>query len=184
MTHNSFKVLTDNQVLKHFKTTQKLFFKQCHYFNLILDFNFHIKYCSEKANIKTDAFTRMLNCIPDNENERIQKHYQVLLSSEQFQIAVLKREESTQQSTLSKHNFYKQIKEVNQIDRKLKQIKKKCVKQSEKWYDTVSKKTMIQNSIFYKNHYLWVSENIITEFFQLTHNESFNDHQRQNQTRN
>ena len=34
MTHNSFKVLTDNQILKHFKTVQKLSFKQCYYLNL------------------------------------------------------------------------------------------------------------------------------------------------------
>ena len=66
-----FEVLTDNQVLKHFKTVQKLFFKQCCYFNLISDFNFYIKYCSEKANVKADAFIKISNCIPDNENEKI-----------------------------------------------------------------------------------------------------------------
>ena len=71
MIYNSFEVLTDNQALKHFKITQKLFFKQCCYFNLILDFNFHIKYHSEKANIKADTFTRMSDCIPGDENEKI-----------------------------------------------------------------------------------------------------------------
>ena len=71
MTHNSFKVLIDNQALKHFKTAQKLFFKQCHYFNLISDFNFHIKYHSEKANVKADILIRMSDCIPDNEDEKI-----------------------------------------------------------------------------------------------------------------
>ena len=75
MTHNSFEVLTDNQTLKHFKTAQKLFFKQCHYLNLISDFDFHIKYCSEKANVKADALIKMSDCIPDNEDKRIQKHY-------------------------------------------------------------------------------------------------------------
>ena len=88
----------------------------------------------------------------------------MLLSSEQFQVTALKGGESTQQSILNKHNFYKQIKKTNQIDRKLKQIKKKCVKQSEKWHDTVSEKAVIQNLILYKNHCLWVSESMITEF--------------------
>ena len=37
----------------------------------------------------------------------------MLLSLKQFQIAVLKEEESTQQSISDKHNFYKQIKETN-----------------------------------------------------------------------
>ena len=69
--NNSFKVLTDNQALKHFKTAQKLSSKQCHYLNLISDFNFHIKYHSERINIKTDIFTKMSNYILDNENERI-----------------------------------------------------------------------------------------------------------------
>ena len=75
MTHNPFKVLTDNQTLKHFKTAQKLFFRQCHYFNLISDFDFHIKYYSKKANAKTDTFIRMSDCISDNEDEKIQGHY-------------------------------------------------------------------------------------------------------------
>ena len=56
----------------------------------------------------------------------------MLLSSKQFQIAVLERRESTQQSTSDKHNFYKQIKKANQINKKLEQIKKRCVKQSER----------------------------------------------------
>ena len=71
MIYDSFKVLTDNQALKHFKTVQKLFFRQCHYFNLISNFDFYIKYCSERANVKTNIFTRMSNCIPGNEDKRI-----------------------------------------------------------------------------------------------------------------
>ena len=70
----------------------------------------------------------MLDCILDDEDERIQECYQVLLPPEQFQVTALEGGESTQQGILSKHNFYKQIKEANQVDRKLKQIKKKCVK--------------------------------------------------------
>ena len=68
---DSFKVLIDNQTLKHFKTVQKLFSKQYYYFNLISDFNFYIKYYSEKANVKADVFIKMSDCIPDDENERI-----------------------------------------------------------------------------------------------------------------
>ena len=71
ITCDPFKVLTDNQTLKHFKTVQKLFSRQCCYFNLISDFNFHIKYCSGKANARVDAFIRMSDHIPDDENERI-----------------------------------------------------------------------------------------------------------------
>ena len=84
MTCNPFKVLTDNQALKHFKTVQKLSSKQCHYLNLISDFDFHIKYHFEKANVKTDTLTRMLNCIPGDEDKKIQEHYQVLLPLEWF----------------------------------------------------------------------------------------------------
>ena len=143
MIHNSFKVLTDNQTLKHFKTAQKLSSRQCYYFNLISDFNFHIKYCPEKVNAKADTLIRMSNCIPDNENERIQGCYQVLLSLKWFQVAALKGGESTQQGTPSECDFYKQVKEVNQVDRKLKQIKKKCVKCLEKWCDTVLKGAVV-----------------------------------------
>ena len=84
-----------------------------------------------------------------------------------------------QQGTPDKHNFYEQTKKANQVNRKLKQIKKRCVKQSERWCDTVLKKTMIQNLILYKNHHFWISESIITELLQFTHNESFSDYQRQ-----
>ena len=52
MIYNSFKVLT-------------------YYFNLILNFNFYIKYHFEKANVKTDTFTKISDCILNNENERI-----------------------------------------------------------------------------------------------------------------
>ena len=44
----------------------------------------------------------------------------MLLSLKQFQVAVLKGGESIQQGTPGKHNFYEQIKEVNQVDRELK----------------------------------------------------------------
>ena len=70
-----FEVLTDNQILKYFKTVQKLFFKQCCYLNLISDFDFHIKYYFKKTNAKIDVFIKMLNCIPDDEDERIQECY-------------------------------------------------------------------------------------------------------------
>ena len=48
-----------------------------------------------------------------------------------------------QQGTLSKHNFYEWVKKANQVNRELKQIKKRCVKQLEKWYDTVSEKAVV-----------------------------------------
>ena len=121
----------------------------------------------------------MLNCIPNNEDERIQRCYQVLLPSEWFQITALEGGESMQQGTPGKHNFYEQAKEANWVDRELKQIKKRCVEQSEKWHDTVLKEAVIQNSIFYKNHHLWVPKSMITEFFQLTHNEPPSDYQGQ-----
>ena len=107
----------------------------------------------------------------------------MLLPPEQFQVTTLKEGESTQQGILSKHNFYEQINKTNQVERELKQIKKKCVKQSEKWHDIVSERAVIQNSILYKNHHFWVPESMITELLQLTHNEPPSDHQEQNQTR-
>ena len=79
MTYNSFKVLINNQILKHFKTVQKQFFKQYCYFNLISDFNFYIKYCFEKVNIRINMLIKMSDCIFGDKNKRIQKHYQVLL---------------------------------------------------------------------------------------------------------
>ena len=50
-------------------------------------------------------FIRMSDCIFDDENEKIQECYQVLLSLKQFQIAVLKGRKSTQQSIFNKHDF-------------------------------------------------------------------------------
>ena len=49
----------------------------------------------------------MSDCISGNENEKIQKCYQMLLSLKWFQIAVLKEGKNIQQSTPSEHNFYK-----------------------------------------------------------------------------
>ena len=68
---DSFKILTNNQTLKHFKTIQKLFFRQYCYFNLISDFNFYIKYYFEKINIKVNTFIKISDCISDNENKKI-----------------------------------------------------------------------------------------------------------------
>ena len=105
-----------------------MFFKQCCYLNLISDFNFYIKYHFKKANIKADVFIKMSDCISDDEDERIQKCYQMLLSLKWFQITALKEGESMQQNISSEHDFYKWVKEINQVNKKLKQIKKKCVK--------------------------------------------------------
>ena len=66
-----FEVLTDNQALKHFKTVQKLFFRQCCYFNLISDFNFYTKYYSGKVNVKIDVLIKMSDCILGDKDERI-----------------------------------------------------------------------------------------------------------------
>ena len=93
--------------------------------------NFHIKYCFGKTNVRADTFTKMSDYISDDEDERVQEHYQVLLSPEQFQVAALEGGESMQQGTPSKHNFYEQAKEANQVNRELEQIKKRCVEQSE-----------------------------------------------------
>ena len=71
MIYDPFEVLINNQTLKHFKIIQKLSSKQCHYFNLISDFNFHIKYHFKKVNVKADTFIKMSDCISDDENERI-----------------------------------------------------------------------------------------------------------------
>ena len=62
---------------------------------------------------------RMSNCIPDNKDEKIQGCYQMLLPPEQFQVTTLEGGESTQQGTPSKHDFYEQVKEANQVDREL-----------------------------------------------------------------
>ena len=103
----------------------------------------------------------------------------MLLPPEQFQVTALEGGESMQQGTPSKHNFYERVKEVNQVNRELEQIKKRCVEQLEGWHDTVSEGAVIQDSIFYKDHHLWVSESIITELLQFTHNESPSGHQGQ-----
>ena len=50
-------------------------FKQCCYFNLILDFDFYIKYCFEKVNIKANVFIKMSDCIFGDEDEKIQDYY-------------------------------------------------------------------------------------------------------------
>ena len=78
----------------------------------------------------------------------------MLLSSEWFQVTALEGGESMQQGTPSEHNFYEQVKEVNQVDKELKQIKKRYVKQLEGWHDTVLKGAVVQDSILYKNHHL------------------------------
>ena len=85
----------------------------------------------------------MSDCIPGDEDERIQGHYQVLLSLKWFQVAALEGGESTQQGTPGEHNFYEWVKEVNQVDRELEQIKKRCVKHLKGWCDTVLKGAVI-----------------------------------------
>ena len=62
----------------------------------------------------------MSDYILDDENEKIQRHYQVLLSLKWFQVTALEERKSTQQSTSDKYDFYEQVKKTNQIDRKLK----------------------------------------------------------------
>lgn len=68
---NSSKVVINNQILKHFKTIQKLVFKQYCDFNLILDLNFYIKYYFKRLNAKADMFIKMSDCIFNNKNEKI-----------------------------------------------------------------------------------------------------------------
>ena len=57
--------------------------------------------------------TRMSDCIPGDEDKRIQEHYQVFLSLKWFQVAALEGGESIQQGTSDEHNFYEWVKEMN-----------------------------------------------------------------------
>ena len=59
-----------------------------------------------------------------------------------------------QQGTLSECDFYEWVKEVNQVDRELEWIKKRCVKCLKGWHDTVLKGAVVQDSILYKNYCL------------------------------
>ena len=61
----------------------------------------------------------MSDCIPDDEDERIQEYYQMFLPLEQFQVAALEGGESMQWGTSDECDFYEQVKEVNQVDREL-----------------------------------------------------------------
>ena len=72
---------------------------------------------------------------------------------------------------------------MNQVNRELKQIKKRCVEQLEGWHDIIPEEAVVQDSILYKNHHLWVPESMITELLWLTHDEPPSDHQGQDQTR-
>ena len=101
----------------------------------------------------------------------------MLLSPERFQVTALEGGESMQQGTPGKHNFYEWVKEVNWVDRELEWIKKRCVEHSEGWCDTVLKGAVVQDSILYKDHCLWVFESMIIELLWLTHNELFSGHQ-------
>ena len=56
----------------------------------------------------------------------------MLLPSEQFQVTALEGGENTQQGIPGKYDFYEQTKKANWVNRELEQIKKRCVKQSER----------------------------------------------------
>ena len=95
----------------------------------------------------------------------------MLLSLEWFQVTALEGGESTQQGTPGEHDFYKRVKEANRVDRELER--------PEGWCDTVPEGAVVQDSILYKDHHLWVPESMITELLQLTHDESPSGHQGQ-----
>ena len=62
-------------------------------------------------------FTKMSDCIPNDENEKIQGNYQVLLPPEQFQVAALEGGKSMQQGTPGERDFYEQVKEANRVNK-------------------------------------------------------------------
>ena len=69
----------------------------------------------------------------------------MLLLPKWFQVTALEGGESTQQGTPGEHNFYEQVKEANQVDRELEQIKRRCVEQPEGWCDTVPEGAVVQD---------------------------------------
>ncbi len=152
LTDISIKMFIDHQALISLMKDKKLSWRQMHWIQKLIDFNFRIMYRSSKQNIKINALTRQADVVSrDSEDERVCYQQITILTSNWMKIADLKKNIS--------ESIYKQVLEINEINENCTLLREAIARDEIQYEDIKLKNCWTQNEILYYDSQLWVSFN-------------------------
>jgi len=160
------QMFIDYQTLKIFMKNKQLSRWQVNYLNILLKFNFQIIFRSDKINTKVDALIRMSIANISEFTQRLENHFQTILTSDKVDIL----------SVESKANLYQWVCMINQTDELCSEYRQAMNDNKLKFHITKLKNCKIIDDVLFRKDLLWVFENMHTKLLQEVHDQSSISH--------
>ena len=145
---------------------KQLTWHQVNYLDILFKFNFQIIFQSDKMNTKVDALIRMSLINVSESTQRIEDHYQTLLTFDRIDILAIK----------SEVDLYQRVKNVNKTNEFCNKYRQAINENKLKLHSTELKHCEIVDDVLFRKDLLWVSENIHTKLLKKIHDQSFISH--------
>jgi len=160
------QMFINHQTLKIFMKNKQLTRRQVNYLDILFEFNFQIIFRSDKMNTKVDALIRMSLINVSESTQRIEDHYQTLLTFDRIDILAIK----------SEVDLYQRVKNVNKTNEFCNKYRQAINENKLKLHSTELKHCEIVDDVLFRKSLLWVSENMHTKLLKKIHDQSFISH--------
>ncbi len=157
------QIFIDHQTLKIFMKNKQLTQRQVNYLDILFKFNFQIIFWSGKINTKVNALIRMFLINVSESTQRIEDHYQIILTLDRINILAIE----------SEVDLYQWVKDVNKTDKLCNEYKQAISENKLKLHSTELKHCEIVDDVLFRKDLLWVSENMHTKLLKKIHDQSF-----------
>ncbi len=157
------QMFINHQTLKIFMKNKQLTWRQVNYLDILFKFNFQIIFQSDKMNTKVDALIRMSLINVSESTQRIEDHYQIILTFNKVNILAIEFEV----------DFYQWVKDVNKMNELCNEYKQAISENKLKLHSTELKHCEIIDDVLFRKDLLWISENMHTKLLKKIHDQSF-----------
>ncbi len=128
--------------------------------------NFQIIFQSDKMNTKVNALIRMSLIDVSESTQRIEDHYQIILTLDKVNILAIE----------SEVDLYQRVKDVNKTNELCNEYKQVISENKQKLHSTELRHCKIINNVLFRKDLLWVSENMHTKLLKKIHDQLFISH--------
>ncbi len=156
------QMFINHQTLKIFMKNKQLSWWQVNYLNILSKFNFQIIFRSGKINTKVDALIRMSLANVSESAQRLEDHFQTILTSDKVDVLSVELEA----------NLYQRVCMINQTDELCSEYRQAMNDKKLKFHITKLKNCKIIDDILFRKDLLWVFENMHTKLLQEVHDQS------------
>ena len=144
------KIFTNHKDLIYFAEKRNLNHRQIKYLDMLFEYNIKIIYRPRPQNLKTNVFTRMIECKPiDPTNKRLKQQYQIILTSNRLNLDNIEFE-----INVINDPFYHKMFKTNKVDNEYNEIREIIINNKKKLKNITLNKCVITNNIFYHKNRL------------------------------